>query len=185
MQHHKGKTDCPVMRYGEVLLIRAEAAAELGILTQEELDKTVNRLRERVGFPHKLTTSPIHDPGLAEKYPNVKGKNADLIREVRRERRVELFCEGYRWDDLMRWHVAEEIFNHRVRRGAYMDPRLYTSEEIEKIRNEVGIDENGFILPYEVKSQFEPEFTEKNYLSNIPLDEIALNPKLLPNNPGW
>ncbi len=184
MQHHKGKTDCPVMRFGEVLLIRAEAGAELGVLTQEELDKTVNKLRDRVGFPFHLTMQPTHDPNLEEKYPNVTGPNADLIREIRRERRVELFCEGYRWNDIMRWHVGDEIFNHRERRGAYMDPALYTKEEIKTIGDLVGLDENGFIMPYKVKGQYKPNFTEKNYLSNIPLDEIALNPKL-EQNPGW
>ena len=181
---HKGQTDAPVMRYAEVLLIRAEAAAELGIITQEELDLTVNKLRERVGFPFKLTMSPYHDADLAAKYPNVKGSNPDLIREIRRERRIELFCEGYRWNDLMRWHVAENIFQ-RPFRGAYMDPRLYSADDIKTIGDLVGLDENGFIMPYKVKGQYQPNFTEKNYLSNIPLDEIALNPKLLPNNPGW
>ena len=181
---HKGKTDCPVMRFAEVLLIRAEAGAELGVLTQSELDRTVNRLRDRVGFPYHLNMNPLHDPDLAEKYPNVQGKNADLIREIRRERRVELFCEGYRWDDLMRWHVAENIFNNRERRGAYMDPALYSKEDIETVRNLVGLDSDGFIMPYKVKGQYEPAFTEKNYLMNIPLDEIALNPKL-EQNPGW
>lgn len=184
MQHHKGRTDAPVMRFGEVLLIRAEAGAELGCLTQSDLDLTVNKLRDRVGFPFHLTMNPVHDPNLVEKYPNVKGSNADLIREIRRERRIELFCEGYRWNDLMRWHVAEEIFNNRPRRGAYMDPTLYTEDEIRTIGKIVGLDADGFIMPYKVKGQFKPSFTEKNYLFNIPLDEIALNPKLS-QNPGW
>ena len=104
---HTGDIDAPVMRFAEVLLIRAEAGAELGVLDQTELDRTVNKLRERVGFGHKLTMNPKHDPNLEEKYPNV---SSDLIREIRRERRVELFCEGYRWDDICRWHVGPEVF---------------------------------------------------------------------------
>lgn len=184
-EKQKGKTDCPVMRYGEVLLIRAEAAAELGTITQDDLDLTVNKLRERVGFPFPLTMSPYHDEDLAKKYPNVKGENPDLIREIRRERRVELFAEGYRWQDLLRWKVAENILNERPRKGAWLDPALYTPEDFEIVKKSIGLDSDGFVLPYEVKGQLDPKFSERNYLLNIPLDQIALNPKLLPQNPGW
>ena len=170
------------MRFAEVLLIRAEAGAELGVLDQTELDRTVNKLRERVGFGHKLTMNPKHDPNLEEKYPNV---SSDLIREIRRERRVELFCEGYRWDDICRWHVGPEVFNDRERRGAYMDPALYTADEIQRVREKIGLDNDGFILPYAVRGKLVSMFTEKNYLFNIPLNEIALNPNLAPNNYGW
>ena len=50
--HNVGTLDAAVFRLGEILLIRAEAAAELGTITQSELDLTVNALRERgkIGF---------------------------------------------------------------------------------------------------------------------------------------
>lgn len=44
--------DFPVIRYAEVLLTYAEAKAELGELTQDVLDQTVNLLRDRAGMPH-------------------------------------------------------------------------------------------------------------------------------------
>ena len=84
--HHQGTLDAPVFRFGEILLIRAEAAAELGTISQTDLDATVNKLRERVGFNHKLTMSPAVDPKLEAEYPNVSANNATLIREIRRER---------------------------------------------------------------------------------------------------
>lgn len=52
-------------------------------------------MRDRVGFNHHLTTNPIEDPKLVAEYPTIKGPNANLIREIRRERRVELMAEGY------------------------------------------------------------------------------------------
>ena len=58
---------------------------------------------------------------LVAKYPEIKGPNKNLIREIRRERRVELFAEGYRWDDVCRWNAGEVLYN-RERRGARMDP---------------------------------------------------------------
>ena len=149
-----------------------------------ELDKTINQLRARVGFTFKLEADPIADPDLIAKYPNVKGDNANLIREIRRERRIELFAEGYRWDDVCRWNVGEVVFN-RVRRGAKMDPNLYSADEIKTIKDQVGFDADGFITPYAKRVTYSMNFTAKNYLYNIPLDEISLNPNLLPQNPGW
>lgn len=49
--------DIPILRYAEVLFIYAEAKAELGLLTQVDLDATVNLVRERVGMPAILLTS--------------------------------------------------------------------------------------------------------------------------------
>ena len=178
----KRSTDAPIMRYAEVLLIRAEAGAELGL--DPELDKTINVLRRRVGFPFDLTENPIEDPDLVSKYPYIKGSNENLIREIRRERRIELFAEGYRWDDLCRWEVGVNILN-RERRGTIMDPNFYTAAEIDLIRNKIGFDDNGFITPYAIRVTYEPSFTEKNYLFNIPIQETSLNPNLLPDNPGW
>lgn len=180
--NHKGSIDAPVMRYAEALLIRAEAGAELG--EDPELDKTINALRERAGFVWKLSNTPDEDEDLVSKYPNVTGPNANLIREIRRERRIELFAEGFRWDDVCRYNVGEIVYN-RERRGAKLDPALYSQDEIEKIENECGVDENGFITPYAKRTSFEMNFTSKNYLYNIPINEVSLNPNLLPQNPGW
>lgn len=182
MGNHKGGIDAPVMRYAEALLIRAEAGAELG--EDPELDKTINLLRARVGFPFKLVENPVEDPDLVAKYPVIKGVNKNLIREIRRERRIELFAEGYRWGDICRWNVGTIVFNWE-RRGAKMDPTLYTATEIATVKDLIGFDKDGFITPYTKRATFKPNFTEKNYLYNIPLNEISLNPKLLPQNPGW
>lgn len=46
--HGVGTLDAIIFRYAEVLLIRAEAGAELG--KDPELDLTVNALRKRVGL---------------------------------------------------------------------------------------------------------------------------------------
>ena len=102
--------DVPVLRYAETLLVFAEARAELGELTQADLDLTVNVLRDRAGMPH-LTISPAADPILQQQYPLVSGPQANALLEIRRERRVELALEGFRFDDLMRWHAGKLIEN--------------------------------------------------------------------------
>jgi len=110
-----------IFRYAEALLIHAEARAELNELTQADLDKTINLLRNRVGMPH-LTL----DPGYVDpqgqftafwKYDGVPVSN--ILAEVRRERRIELACEGYRHDDLNRWRAFHYLNSRRIQ-GAKM-----------------------------------------------------------------
>ena len=96
------ETDFPIFRYGEVLLINAEAKAELGTITQDVLDKTINRLRDRVSMVHMDMNVPV-DPVLENQYPDVSGNMKNVILEIRRERRVELACEGLRQEDIRRW----------------------------------------------------------------------------------
>ena len=76
------------MRLGEILLIYAEAKAELGTLTQADLDKSINQLRDRVGMPHMVLSELTIDPTLEQQYPNVNGNLKNAILEIRRERRV-------------------------------------------------------------------------------------------------
>lgn len=101
-------TDLPIMRYAEVLLIHAEAKAELGSINQADIDATVNKLRARVGMPalKVAAANAAPDAYLAAQYPSVSGPNKGLLLEIRRERRVELACEGFRFDDLYRWKAG-------------------------------------------------------------------------------
>jgi hypothetical protein len=186
--HHQGSSDAPIFRFAEILLIRAEAGAELG--KNPELDLTINALRERVGFVHKLTTSPIADPVLVIEYKNVTGNNASLIREIRRERSIELVGEGHRYYDLMRWAEGHNLAE--IRKGIIPnlktspdDPTGYTAEEIAEIEAELGFDSNGAIDVYSKRVQRPAVFEDpKHYLQPIPLNEISLNPNLT-QNPGW
>jgi hypothetical protein len=83
-------TSLPLFRYAEVLLIYAEAKAETGALTQTDLDQSVNRIRGRVGMP------PVQLSG-------------NVLEDIRRERRIELACEGFRLDDVKRWAKGPEL----------------------------------------------------------------------------
>lgn len=184
--HHQGTLDAPVFRFAEILLIRAEAAAELGTITEEDLKLTINELRKRVGFNHYLTLSPEVDPKLVEEYPNISGSNASLIREIRRERRVELFGEGFRYDDLRRWACGKRLDASVVKRiGMIPDPKLYKAEDIEKLKSELGTDDKGHLDIYGKRVETQAVFDEsKHYLFAIPINEIAINPKLT-QNPNW
>ncbi len=99
--------DIPILRYADVLLIYAEARAELGELTQDDLNMTINRLRKRAGMPH-MTMDPPVDPVQEARYPGLSAATpqwAELL-EIRRERRVELTHESRRFNDLMRYRAG-------------------------------------------------------------------------------
>lgn len=104
--------DMPVFRYAEALLIYAEAKAELGTLTQADLDKSVNLIRKRVGMPSldMAAANANPDPYMTDPktgFTNVDGGNKGVILEIRRERAIELFQEGLgRYMDLMRWKAG-------------------------------------------------------------------------------
>ena len=104
--------DIILFRYAEALLIFAEAKAELNAITQGDLDASINKLRARVGMPNLMLADANAKPDayLENMYPNVdQGANKGIILEIRRERRIELFNEGFRWDDLMRWKAGKKI----------------------------------------------------------------------------
>ena len=102
--------DIPVYRFAEAHLIYAEAKAELNEFKQAEADKSINKIRERVGMPKMVVDDLTVDPylvserygyrTLAEKNPS----NLAALLEIRRERTIELVLEdSNRWDDIVRW----------------------------------------------------------------------------------
>jgi hypothetical protein len=110
-----------VYRYAEILLNYAEAKAELGTLTQADIDRTVTAIRSRVNMPalSMAAANAAPDAFLAGHHPNVSGANKGVILEIRRERRIELACEGLRLKDIYRWANGELQAVHQ--QGIYID----------------------------------------------------------------
>ncbi len=172
-----GSVDYIFMRFAEALLIYAEAKAELGTLTQADVDMTINQLRDRVGMPHLNLASITPDPN----WPNYGYAIPDYLQEVRRERTVELYGEGFRFHDLMRWR-AHEYFVGRRFIGTY-----YT-DELKAIDGNMPANEDGYLDPLmniltgpNNGYGFE---ADRDYLLPIPTNELSLNPNLT-QNPGW
>ena len=173
-------------RYAEALLIYAEAKAELGTITQMDLDKTINALRRRVGMDegllniNNITTDP-----------NWEFKNiSPLLNEIRRERKVELACEGYRKDDIFRWAAADELIVGKKPKGAIKAQwgnYPNTTDAFVEAWTVLGEDGNGYIDPYKSFPAMNNGYQfnlERDYLSPLPTNELTLNPKL-GQNPGW
>ena len=138
------------------------------------IDQTVNQLRDRVGMKRMLLTE-LSDNGL------------DIKTELERERRVELFMEGQRWFDLIRWKQGyklgvdkaesaerQEIGVIRgIRKDYAYDPAIFTAG--------TKFDTAGYLI-FDDSRIFE---NPKNYLWSLPFRQMELNPNLRPNNPGW
>ena len=94
-----------VYRLGEAYLNYAEALNESDPGNGEILFY-LNKIRERAGI-RQYTTGDTD-----ENYIHVDlNDQAEMRKLIRAERRVELSCEGIRYDDLRRWKEAENVLN--------------------------------------------------------------------------
>jgi hypothetical protein len=167
--------DLFIFRYAETLLIDAEARAELGTCTQSVLDNTINKLRDRVGMPHMIITSLVKDPQSI--FPNLPV----LLDEIRRERRIELGAEGFRFDDLHRWHAGTLINNPETILGIKLLPSVRAQYPPAQVSSIV-TDANGYIRVYPGITR--RTWNDKMYLYPLPTQELSLNTALT-QNPGW
>lgn len=159
-----------VYRYAEVLLNFAEAKAELGTLTQQDIDRSIKLLRDRVGMPNLEIANITFDPNWD--FPDL----SPIINEIRRERLVELALEGHRAADIKRWAAADELIVGQRPRGRLAD---------QLPANPYPVDSEGFVDPYQASLPNGYGFKlDRDYLNAIPKSQIELNPDLT-QNPGW
>ncbi|MEQ9437659.1 MAG: RagB/SusD family nutrient uptake outer membrane protein [Cyclobacteriaceae bacterium] len=176
--YNVSSTPAIILRFGEALLNYAEAKAELGTISQGDLDMSINLLRDRVAMPHMTMDVPM-DP----RYAN-DGVSA-LVAEIRRERRVELFMEGFRYDDLRRWKQGKklQVKDYGMRWDAANQSRIDPNGEVTIGVSEV--DGVPYLDIYAGTDYADPVFDEsKHYLWPIPISAISQNPNL-GQNPGW
>ncbi|MCG8311181.1 MAG: RagB/SusD family nutrient uptake outer membrane protein [Cytophagales bacterium] len=141
-------------RLGEAYLNYAEALNESDPGHPDILNY-LNLIRERAGLP-----------GLAA------GLSQDDLREaIRRERRVELNCEGIRYGDIRRWKIGEETLN-----------REFWGMNFNG--TEISDDENNPNAYFKRSVYQQRVFTKKNYWFPVPQSEMDINPNLV-QNPFW
>lgn len=175
-----GEQACPIFRYAEVLLDYAEAKYELGQCDQSIIDQTVNLVRARVGMPPLEINNIPPDPILDALYAKYVGYvPSPLLREIRRERKVEFAFENHRWDDLMRWK-AGGLLEVPVEGIPFVQSQ-FPSVVIGK---DVFLTPDGHILPYAQTLPDGRKWEDKEYLFPIQMADLVLN-KNLKQNPGW
>ena len=168
--HFAGQYDFKEFRYGEVLLILAEALFERdGVISDADLNRTINLLRARVGMP-ALNNAFVTSNGL------------DMLTEIRRERTVELAFEGFRRDDLRRWKTAEQDMPQAIKGVKFVGTEYQHRDSTLKVGTDIQVDANGFVVAEAAASR---QFLPKHYLDPIPLQQIQLSHGTLLQNPGW
>ena len=206
-------TDYPLIRYPEVLLNYAEAKAELGELTSEDLAATINVIRARVGMPGLSSVPSVADALMESYYPHAKGSQKAAILEIRRERAVELFCEGFRQWDMLRWgegalltpkatggfqgiYIAENQVGVDIDldNDGDADLYLYTGDKGSsdapstnqiKLGSGFSLSEgtSGYLTYWAAEDYVWNE--GRDYLWPIPADQRTLTDYALTQNPGW
>ena len=161
-----GYTDAPIFWISVVYLNYAEAKAELGTLSQEDLDKTINKLLARGEVP-ALTLTPAADPANNHGVSN-------LLWEIRRCRRCELMTDNwYRYWDLVRWHQLDKLDSNKY-------PNINRGANLSNVPNcEVALD-GGYVIATSATRTFD----KKHYFWPIPQQQITLGNKTTQND-GW
>lgn len=167
---YRSSTPFKVLRYAEVLLNRAEALYELGLLNGNESQKAeafiyINEVRDRAGaHPYTMISAP-QDVGEEINALYTIDENLQFIRD---ERARELAFENHRFFDLRRWrilHSKMENFYHRGLMGYYV------------------VDEDKYIfLNDREKENRGLSYNRANYYQQIPGGQINRNPNLIRND---
>ena len=161
--------DIPWLRLGDVYLMYAEAVAN-GYGTPSNSSSTytltaldaVNKIRERAGVPP-----------FAAKY---RGNTTDFMKELQRERAVELAWEGQRFCDLRRWLLLDK-YPYTLKTSIEFD-------RAEPVNFNKVIPENNRVLNLRDEVLLERKYLEKHYW--FPLRNVDASMYLeFPQNPGW
>jgi hypothetical protein len=156
-----------LFRLAEAYLSYAEALYESGGDENEAL-KYVNKVRERAGIPPYGSYVNINGA-------TVQGLPVGDVREaIRRERRVELNCEGIHFADLRRWKIAEERLSGQFHGMNAKAGTKYTAEPS---------DPASFFVrtPYLIAPRI---FDKKHYWFPVPQSAREKNPRLV-QAPFW
>ncbi len=89
-----------LFRYADLLLMYAEARNEASG-PDESVYEVVDQIRTRAGMP------PVDRQQYADQ--------AGLRKLIRNERRIELAGEGLRYDDIIRWKIADQVLNIQLK----------------------------------------------------------------------
>lgn len=164
----RSTTDCPIFRIEEVMLNYAEAKFELGEFDQGIADATINKLRIRAGVA-AMNVSAIDASFDTNRDPSVD----PVLWEIRRERRVELMGDGFRFNDQKRWKKGNYVNKQQL--GVWVKNADFGNKLTIK-----GGGAEGYVEFFGVPLGW----LDKYYLEPIPLNQVALNSEL-GQNPGW
>ena len=203
----------PIFRIAEVYLNYAEAKAELGTLTQSDLDISINLLRDRVGMAHLSMDNANANPDASMTSETGYGfsnpvllasANKGVLLEIRRERLIETPLEGLHYWDIMRWREGHLFTLPRL--GLYFpgegkydltgDGKANILLSPTKKSGGLGVtclvfdqdiflsnSTSGNMVAY--KDMIMQWNEDKDYLYPIPITDRTMTSGALSQNPGW
>lgn len=123
-----------VIRYADVVLMRAEALIELG--REQEALPLINQVRARAqASAGKIPYAPNLQVALYEPGVNINWNNANAREALRWERRLEFAMESQRFFDLVRWGIAAEVLKEfyasEKSRITYYEDAVFTKNRDE------------------------------------------------------
>lgn len=126
-----------VLRYADVLLERAEALVQLNDGRIDEAIGLVNKLRIRAKQSLSAISNYEADYGVRINIATYKGSydQAQALKIVKMERRVEMGMESERFFDLVRWGEAADVLNKYYAEEAG-DCSIYKDAKFTKNKNE-------------------------------------------------
>ncbi|MBX3241756.1 MAG: RagB/SusD family nutrient uptake outer membrane protein [Chitinophagaceae bacterium] len=110
-----------ILRYADVLLLKAEAILQSGGSTSAAID-LINEVRTRA-------RNMVNGGSAPANYSNAETNKSIIMDWIMKERFLELSCEGQRWLDLRRWHMQGVIsldnafFNSNSTAMAFQAPK--------------------------------------------------------------
>lgn len=173
--------DIIIMRYADILLMYAEAKIELGEIDESTL-QAINHVRARA-YQVDVTDT--------DSYPAITETDQVKLRNIlRNERRIEFAWENRRYDDIIRWRLAEKVLTKPI--YGMLDPNELISEVVDAdlwfFPSTPNIDDEWLpdftamhgtgLIKLLVERNFDPS---RQYLWPIPSKEILINDNLVQN----
>ena len=146
-----------IFRLADFYLLYAEVLIETDP-TNPKILEYIDKVRDRAGIPL-----------LQDIKPEILGNQTALREAVRRERRIELNTEGYRFFDVRRWMVAEQDGYRQG--GDFYGMNMFGPKG----------DRMAFYEKVLVETR---KFEKKNYLYPIPLTQVQISKQMV-QNPLW
>ena len=146
-----------IFRLADFYLLYAEVLIETDP-TNPKILEYIDKVRDRAGIPL-----------LQDIKPEILGDQTALREAVRRERRIELNTEGYRFFDVRRWMVAEQDGYRQG--GDFYGMNMFGPKG----------DRMAFYEKVLVETR---KFEKKNYLYPIPLTQVQISKQMV-QNPLW
>jgi hypothetical protein len=168
-----------IIRYADVLLMYAEAKIELNEIDKSVLD-AINTVRARA-YKVALTNTT---------YPAIKtGSQAELRKQLRMERRMEFASEGLRYQDLVRWRLAERVLTRPIYgmldpadlKAKVVDKNLWFFAGTPKIDSDGIPDFSDMAKTGLIKNLVNTSWNNRQYLWPIPTAEIQINKNMVQN----